>query len=109
MDFNEYQKECIKTAQYPDMGNNFVYPTLGISGESGEIAEKIKKVIRDNSGVITEKVRQEISKEIGDVAWYLAMLCTELHLEFGVVAKQNIEKLFDRKKRGVIGGNGDNR
>lgn len=109
MDFNEYQVEAIKVAKYPDIGNNFVYPTLGLAGETGEVAEKIKKIIRDNGGVVSEERKEELKKEIGDVLWYLSMLCTELRLEFGSVAKHNIEKLTDRWKRGVIQGSGDNR
>lgn len=109
MDFNEYQSKIIKTAKYPDIGNNFVYPTLGIAGEAGEIAEKVKKIIRDHGGQIDDKKREELSKEIGDVLWYLAMLCTELRLEFGMVAKANIVKLLDRLDRNVIQGEGDNR
>jgi NTP pyrophosphatase (non-canonical NTP hydrolase) len=116
MDFNEYQSKIIKTAKYPDIGKNFVYPTLGLAGETGEVAEKIKevaekiqKILRDHDGIIDEKKREELEKEIGDVLWYLAMLCTELRIELGRVAKVNIKKLLDRLDRNVIQGEGDNR
>ena len=109
MDFKEYQKLSRETAIYPDMGHNYIYPTLGLVGEAGEIAEKIKKVIRDNNGVLDEERKQMIKKELGDVLWYLAQLSTELELSFDDVASFNIEKLASRKKRGTIHGDGDNR
>lgn len=109
MDFQDYQKESRKTAIYPRRGNNFVYPVLGLVGESGEVAEKIKKALRDNSGVIDEKRRKEIKKELGDVLWYLTQIATELDLSLGEIAKANLEKLASRKERNRIHGEGDNR
>lgn len=109
MDFKEYQKESKKTALYPESGNNFIYPTLGLSGESGEVADKIKKIIRDDGGHVSEEKREDIKKELGDVLWYVAQLATELHLDLDDIAKGNLEKLFSRKERGVLGGSGDNR
>lgn len=109
MDFKEYQRESKKTALYPESGNNFIYPTLGLSGESGEVADKIKKIIRDDGGHVSERKREDIKKELGDVLWYVAQLATELHLDLDDIAKANLEKLFSRKERGVLGGSGDNR
>ena len=109
MEFNEYQEKIMVTAKYPDIGDNFVYPTLGIAGEAGEIAEKVKKIIRDHGGVVDSKKREELKKEIGDLLWYLSMLCTELQLQFNEVAEANIVKLLDRLDRNVIQGEGDNR
>ena len=109
MDFKEYQEKSRKTALYPDLGNNFVYPTLGLSGEAGEVAEKIKKVIRDKNGVIDEETRILIKKELGDVLWYVSQLATELKLSLDEVAEGNIEKLYSRMERGALHGNGDNR
>ena len=109
MDFEEYQKKSRKTALYPNVGNNFVYPVLGLSGESGEVAEKIKKVIRDKNGEIDEITREEISKELGDVLWYVSQMASELGLSLDEVANKNIEKLYSRMDRGVLRGNGDNR
>ena len=109
MDFKEYQKLSRETAFYPNHGDNFIYPTLGLCGESGEVSEKIKKVIRDKQGKISEADKQEIQKELGDVLWYLAQLATELGLSLDEVAIQNIKKLQSRKERGVLGGSGDNR
>jgi NTP pyrophosphatase (non-canonical NTP hydrolase) len=109
MNFNEYQEKSRKTALYPDKDNNFVYPTLGLSGEAGEVAEKIKKVIRDKGGVIDDETREAIKKELGDVLWYVAQLATELGLSMDNIAEKNIEKLYSRLERGVLKGNGDNR
>jgi NTP pyrophosphatase (non-canonical NTP hydrolase) len=84
------------------------YASLGL-GESGEVQGKVKKIIRDSGGIITEDTKKEIGKEIGDILWYAAALCRELNLSLDEVAQQNIEKLFSRKERGVLTGNGDNR
>lgn len=109
MTFEEYQKESRKTAVYPNAGKNFIYPTLGLSGESGEVAEKIKKVLRDKGGIIDDATRQEIAKELGDVLWYVAQIGSELGLSLENIASENIKKLFSRKDRGVLKGSGDNR
>lgn len=109
MTFDDYQKKSRKTAIYPDLDNNFIYPTLGLVGEAGEIAEKVKKVIRDNQGIIDQEKKQEIKKELGDVLWYLAQICTELDLNFSEVAEFNIEKLYSRQQRNKLHGSGDNR
>lgn len=109
MTFQEYQDQALTTAAYPDMGNNFIYPTLGLSGETGEVAEKIKKVIRDNGGVLTAEIKLDLIKELGDVLWYISQLSWELGYNLDEVATKNLDKLADRQMRGVIGGNGDNR
>lgn len=109
MDFKEYQEETKRTAQYPQLGENFIYPTLGLAGEAGEVAEKIKKVIRDKGGVIDAETKEMIKKELGDVLWYVSQLATELGLSLDEVAQHNIEKLLSRLERGKIGGEGDMR
>lgn len=109
MTFGEYQEKAGKTAKYPNIGNNFIYPTLGLTGEAGEVAEKIKKIIRDKNGTIADVDREEIKKELGDVLWYVSRLSAELGLSMDDVAEANIEKLFSRLERGAIGGEGDNR
>lgn len=109
MNFEEYQKESRKTAVYPQAGNNWVYPVLGLSGETGEIADKMKKVIRDDNNVISPEKREEVKKEIGDVLWYVAQLATELELSLDDIAKTNLEKLFSRMERNKLSGSGDNR
>lgn len=109
MTFEEYQKQSRVTAKYPDAGKNYVYPTLGLAGEAGEVAEKIKKVLRDKAGEVGEKDQQEIKKELGDVLWYLSQLATELDLNLEEIATGNLNKLYDRMKRNKLNGNGDNR
>ncbi|HIP49886.1 MAG TPA: hypothetical protein EYG99_00365 [Candidatus Pacebacteria bacterium] len=109
MKFSEYQEKSRVTALYPDKDNNFIYPTLGLVGESGEIAEKIKKVIRDDDGKMTDEKKTEIGKELGDVLWYISQLATELGVDLDDVAQGNIDKLYSRMDRGVLQGSGDNR
>ena len=109
MDFKEYQEESRKTALYPEVGSNFVYPTLGLAGEAGEVSEKIKKVIRDKGGIVDDVTAQEIQKELGDVLWYVSQIASELKLSLDDVAQGNLQKLYDRMKRGTLRGSGDNR
>ena len=109
MDFRDYQKLSRKTAIYPQKGKNFIYPTLGLAGEAGEVAEKIKKVLRDNQGIIDQPRKEEIAKELGDALWYLAQIATELGLSLEEVAKGNLKKLSSRQKRKRLSGSGDDR
>lgn len=103
MRFYEYQEEASKTAIYPEQ-YKIVYPALGLAGEAGEVAEKVKKHIRD--GVLNV---EDLKKELGDVLWYLAAIASDLGLNLDDVADANLQKLRSRQARGVIGGNGDNR
>ncbi len=109
MNFQEYQERSRKTAIYPEVGNNFVYPVLGIAGESGEVAEKVKKILREKGGDVDDDAKQEITKELGDLLWYMSQLASELGISFDDVAQKNLEKTQSRKDRGVLLGNGDNR
>lgn len=109
MNFEEYQKKSRLTAKYPNVGDNYIYPTLGLAGESGEVAEKIKKVIRDKNGFIDQETKESIGKELGDVLWYVSQLATELDLSLDEVAELNIHKLYSRMERGKLNGEGDNR
>ena len=109
MDFDNYQIEARKTAIYPNKDKNFIYPTLGLVGESGEVAEKIKKILRDKNGKFDYESKTAIKKELGDVLWYLANLCNELDFTLNEVAVENLEKLNNRLFRGKISGSGDDR
>lgn len=109
MNFDEYQKKSRETAQYPDIGKNYLYPVLGLCGESGEVAEKFKKLIRDKNNVLTDDYKAEIKKELGDIIWYIAQIATELGISFDDIAETNIEKIMSRMERSKINGNGDNR
>ena len=107
MNFDEYQIEARKTAIYPDIGFNLIYPTLGLNGEAGEIADKVKKYIRDDRPF--PAVRDEIIAELGDVLWYLAALCSELDVSMSEIAQSNLDKLQNRARRNKLSGSGDNR
>lgn len=113
MDFKEYQEKSRKTALYPEVGDTFQYPILGLVAEAGEVADKLKKHIRDRNlykpSDLNEEQKQELAKELGDVLWYLSQLATELGVSLDEIAEQNIEKLYSRMERGKIGGSGDNR
>jgi NTP pyrophosphatase (non-canonical NTP hydrolase) len=107
--FNEYQIVASKTASYPSVGNNLSYPVLGLAGETGEVADKIKKIYRDQAGIVTPENVSAIKKELGDVLWYMSALCGELGIELEEVALLNIEKITKRVSTGTIGGSGDDR
>lgn len=109
MNFKEYQEKSRKTAVYPNAGKNYVYPTLGLAGEAGEVAEKIKKVLRDNEGIMSEEKKEELKKELGDVLWYVSQITSELRLSLDEIAELNIQKLYSRMKRDKLKGSGDNR
>lgn len=109
MTFETYQEQSRKTAKYPNPGKNYIYPTLGLTSEAGEVASKVKKALRDHEGEIDSERRAAIAMELGDVLWYVAQLATELELSLDDVAQKNIEKLSSRLERNVLGGDGDNR
>lgn len=109
MTFNQYQKLAKKTARYPSVGENYVYPSMGLGGEAGEVLNKVKKVFRDKNGKLTKPAVRGISKELGDVLWYLSQIATELGKSLDSIARENICMLASRKRRGRIKGSGDNR
>jgi NTP pyrophosphatase (non-canonical NTP hydrolase) len=106
---SDYQSRSRVTAVYPGAGSNLLYPTLGLCGESGEVAEKIKKMVRDDAGVLTDDRRAALSKELGDVLWYLAQIATEADLDLDLIAEANLQKLLSRQQRNVLSGSGDER
>lgn len=113
---NDYQKVAHETASYPSgtVGEyqhavDYIYPALGLAEEAGEVAGKFAKAVRDNEGVLDEVRKREIIKELGDVCWFVAELCTVLHVPLSEVMQKNLDKLASRKERGVIHGSGDNR
>ena len=85
------------------------YPALGLCGEAGEVAEKVKKTIRDDGGVLSDQRREALARELGDVLWYLSQLATEADLDLETIAEDNLEKLLSRQERGVLRGSGDDR
>jgi NTP pyrophosphatase (non-canonical NTP hydrolase) len=136
MDFSTYQQMASTTAIYPtiselislalinkgetqvaanvksiledtDLNSNPYYAILGLVGEAGELANKIKKVMRDKKGEITPDIDAALKDELGDVLWYIAALATEMKWDLSAIAQANLDKLFSRKERGVLSGNGD--
>ena len=110
LNFDEYQEGALRTAVYPGRGaGNWIYPALGLAGESGEIAEKIKKALRDDAGKMSDERRAALRKELGDVLWYVAAMCSELGLTLSDVAQANLDKLAKRQETGRLHGSGDDR
>lgn len=111
MDFAEYQKRAGSTAIYESRGKSLCYPALGLAGEAGEVAEKVKKLVRVE-GLFAQPdddFKARLKKELGDVLWYIAATCFEAGLDMDDVAQANIEKLASRKERAVLHGEGDDR
>ena len=106
MNFQKYNEVSSKTIQadFP-----LFYLVLGLNEESGEVSGALKKSIRDNGGILDEQRKNCMLKECGDVLWYLNQVCNKLGSSLEDVAKMNIKKLQNRKKRGTLGGSGNNR
>lgn len=123
MRMNDYQNKANETAifnvdceiilqDYKTLENtnvDWIYPALGLADESGEVLGKLKKVIRDNKGIISKDIIESVKKELGDVLWYLAVLSKRLNLNLEDVATANLEKLSKRKENGTLRGSGDDR
>jgi NTP pyrophosphatase (non-canonical NTP hydrolase) len=107
-EFKKYAEFVESLKVYP-YTSTIIYPALGLCGEAGEVAEKIKKIIRDKGGVYTPEDKTEIVKELGDVLFYITALSQDLGFSLEDVAGMNVEKLMSRKERNVLHGNGDNR
>jgi NTP pyrophosphatase (non-canonical NTP hydrolase) len=109
LELADYQERSRVTAVYPDAGANLLYPTLGLCGEAGEVAEKVKKMVRDDGGVLSAQRRDALAGELGDVLWYVAQLATEAGLDLDAIARDNLDKLRSREERGALQGSGDER
>ncbi len=108
MDLKEYQNIIAETAIYPkEIG--LTYCTLGLVGEAGEVAEKVKKLYRDNGGRIDPEFRYGVKKELGDVLWYVTALSNELGFTLQEVMEANYTKLILRRDTNTLHGSGDNR
>lgn len=99
MNFQEYQKEASRTAHYPRRLSNLEYPTLGLAGEAGEVANIVKKIQRDHAGVIDDEIRGKLTDELGDVLWYISACADELGITLDKIAAFNVEKLSKRHGR----------
>lgn len=114
MKLNDYQKTAAKTDMTIGKGEGvlsiqFMDKVLGLLGESGEFAEKLKKILRDKDAKLSDTDRQELAKELGDVLWYVAVIANYLDVKLDDIAETNIQKLASRKTRGKLAGSGDNR
>ena len=107
-DLDMYQQVAKTTAIYP-REQAIIYPTLGLTGEAGEVANKVKKIIRDGTNKNNENLVQEISAEIGDCLWYISVLADDIGIKLSDIANANLEKLANRKEKGTIHGSGDKR
>ena len=106
---DDYQRAALRTARDKDAPDEFMHLVLGLVGETGEIAEKVKKLVRDQHSDLDRLDRDDMAAELGDVLWYAAVLADFLGLSLGDIAQRNIAKLADRQRRSVLGGAGDNR
>ena len=109
MNFDEYQEKALRTAADTKKKNELFHLVLGLVGETGEIAEKLKKWVRDQDSDESKLDKADLTKELGDVLWYIAVLARYLDIPLDDIATKNIAKLADRQKRDVLKGSGDNR
>lgn len=108
MNLNDYQKAALRTARQKDANDEFLHLVLGLVGEAGEVAEKVKKVIRDENSDFST-LDELFKKELGDVLWHIAVLADYFGIPLEEVAQMNIDKLASRLERGKLGGSGDTR
>ena len=109
MECDDYQSAALRTARDKDAPDELMHLVLGLVGEAGEIAEKVKKLVRDKNSDLAQLDREDMAAELGDVLWYAAVLAHFLGLSLNDVAQRNIDKLADRQRRAVLGGAGDTR
>lgn len=109
MTLDDYQQLALRTAAPKDKKNELFHLLLGLCGEAGEIAEKAKKIVRDKDSDFSQLDTDDLTKELGDVLWHVAVIADYFDIPFDVVGAKNIEKLASRLERGTLGGSGDNR
>ena len=109
MKLETFQEFCNSITKSGDRCDNIEYLAIAINEEAGEIAGKVKKLIRDDYGVLTEERRLAIIKECGDVLYYLGRMCHFLNSTLEEAAQSNVDKYNDRKSRGKLHGDGDDR
>ena len=108
MDVNVYQERAVATAIYPET-HKITYPALGMAGEAGEVANKVKKIIRDGKKSLPDDWQEQLASEIGDVLWYCAALARDLDMSLATIMAANLDKLKTRQEQGTLGGSGDKR
>ena len=105
MNVNVYQEKAVATAIYPE-SHKITYPALGMAGEAGEVANKVKKIIRDGKKSLPDDWQQQLASEIGDVLWYCAALARDLDMSLATIMAANLDKLKARQEQGTLGGSG---
>jgi NTP pyrophosphatase (non-canonical NTP hydrolase) len=108
MELDHYQEAATRTAIYGAV-HQVVYPALGLASEAGEVAGKVKKILRDRDGDLDPAAVEALADELGDVLWYVAVLARDLNLSLDAIAERNLAKLASRQRRGRLGGDGDDR
>jgi NTP pyrophosphatase (non-canonical NTP hydrolase) len=109
MNLDDYQKAALRTAAPKDKHNEIFHLLLGLCGEAGEIAEKAKKIVRDKDSDFKALDREDLTKELGDVLWYVTVIADHFDISLSEVGEKNIAKLASRQERNLLGGSGDNR
>ncbi len=109
MNLDDYQQQALRTASPKDKKDEVFHLLLGLAGEVGEIAEKAKKIVRDKASDFSQLDREDLTKELGDVLWYIAVLGDHFDIKLEAIGTKNIEKLASRLERGTLSGSGDNR
>lgn len=109
LSLKDYQTAALKTARGKQERDELFHLVLGLMGETGEVAEKFKKLVRDKGSDVKQLDLNDMKKELGDVLWYLAVLAEFLGLSLEDIARDNLTKLADRQKRNALHGSGDNR
>jgi NTP pyrophosphatase (non-canonical NTP hydrolase) len=109
MNLNEYQTLALRTARSKESNDEIFHLLLGLCGEAGEIAEKTKKIVRDRNSDFSQLDTDDLTKELGDVLWHVAVLADYFEIDLETVGATNIKKLASRLERGTISGSGDNR
>lgn len=108
--WEDYQKKAASfMLPTENVSSGLCFAVLALNGEAGEVAEKVKKAMRDTAGRISQQKREEILLELSDVLWALNQCAVELDCDLATLARMNIAKLEGRKERGVLQGEGDNR
>lgn len=104
--FDDYQEDAADTVVYAGRGSvdGLIYASLGLTGEAGEIANQVKKIKRDDQGLLSEDRRQKVSDELGDVLWYVSALADELDIDLASIARRNVAKLSARKAKSTLHG-----
>ena len=108
LNWSEYQAFVVSTKKYSE-GYRLIYPILGLASEAGEVAGKMKKILRDHDGQIDQKTAERLFDELGDVLWYVTCCVDDMGQTLENLALHNAEKLASRMERGVIQGDGDTR